>query len=113
MENNLTPYVISIKETYVKTVIVYGEDQFHAEEIADELCGGNKITFDCENFTDRTTECKGRAIEGDFSLFEVHGAPEETEKRETLDQAVSSATARAAEQQKHDPVARSAEPCRD
>lgn len=49
----LKPFKVTIKETLARTAIVYAEDQFEAEEKANEGAGEGKIELNWEDFDER------------------------------------------------------------
>ena len=67
------PYRIAITETYVKEVEVYAEDERSAIQLVEDLCEHGVIEFDYDNFTERSTECRGIARQTDLELHEVYG----------------------------------------
>ena len=74
----MKPYRIAITETYVKEVEIYAEDSLQAEQMAHDLCSEGVIEFDAENFTERSTECRGIARPSDLRLHEVYGQSPDT-----------------------------------
>lgn len=83
-KENLTPYRIAITETYKKEVVIYAEDELSAEQLAADLCSKDTITFDADNFHDRSTECLGIARSSDLSIYEVYGQEKPAQQAEAI-----------------------------
>lgn len=68
------PYIIGVKETYIKQVIVFAEDAHAAEESAEELCNQCVIDVGLDDFMSRSTECFGLAnLPQDMQIYEAYG----------------------------------------
>lgn len=61
-------FVVHIEEVLSRDVVISAYDNYQAEEIADELCGGGKIDLNGTDFTSRTVESLRIADEKDTDL---------------------------------------------
>ena len=69
------PYIIGIKETYIKQVLVFADTEQAAQETAEELCDHCVIDVKPEDFVTRTTECYGQAnLPLDMQIYEAYGS---------------------------------------
>ena len=88
-----TPYLVTVTETYKRSVVVYAKDQYEAEQYAEDLCNESKINLDFDDFTDRTTECRGVAQVFQINHHEVFNRSFEDKdmRRPRLDHMISAA----------------------
>lgn len=75
-ESNLKPYVVTVTETFQRTVVIYAQDNYHAEELAEELCNNDDINLDGNDFITRRTSADGIATEHDLSAHKIFGLKE-------------------------------------
>jgi len=69
------PYIIGIKETYIKQVIVFADSEMHANTSAEDLCNQCVIDVGLDDFVSRSTECYGIAdLPIDMQIYEAYGS---------------------------------------
>ena len=69
------PYIIGIKETYIKQVIVFADSEKHAEVSAEDLCNQCVIDVGLDDFVSRSTESYGIAdLPIDMQIYEAYGS---------------------------------------
>ena len=67
------PYVLTVKETLTREVIVYAEDKDEAVEIVDDMCNDGIINLTSKDFDGRDVDCDGLAQDSDFGETPVYG----------------------------------------
>lgn len=73
------PVLVTITETYKRTVVIHAEDVYSAGEIAEELCNDGKIEINFDNFCGRDIFCQNPIMKDDQKLalyqqFDENGA---------------------------------------
>ena len=68
--DELTPYRVTISEVFTRGVVIYAEDKYEAEEIAENLCNNGVINLDAEDFGSRNTDCHGPAAPNEMILYQ-------------------------------------------
>lgn len=85
--DGLRPFSVTVRETMSRTVVIWAEDRYEAEEKAANLCNDSVIYLGDMDFVDRECECNGFARAYDMSTFEQYGSAKEKTWGETLDDA--------------------------
>lgn len=80
-EKELTPHLVTIKETYTRTVVVYGEDSIDSEEIAEDLCNVGEIDITSKDFSEREIIFSMPVNEGRIEGYEVYNKPKSIEEK--------------------------------
>ena len=75
----LKPFKVTVRESFCRTVIIWAEDSFDAEEKAENLCNDSTIDLTDKDFTGRECECSGLAKDGDMGTLEAFGKDENKE----------------------------------
>lgn len=73
MREGKEPYLIEVVETFRKTVICWAEDNYEAQEIAEELCNRGDIDVERNGFDGRETICKGKAPVSETDRYDNYG----------------------------------------
>lgn len=71
--DGLRPFSVTVRETLSRTVVIWAEDRYDAEEKAHDLCNASTICLEDKDFIDRECECNGVAQAYDMSTFEQYG----------------------------------------
>lgn len=72
-DEELKPYIVTVRETLTRTVVIWAVDRYEAEEKAENLCNDEIIYLRYEDFTGRECKCEGEAQEGGLSFYEQYG----------------------------------------
>lgn len=67
------PYIVTVRETLARTVVIWAVDRYEAEEKAENLCNDDVISLRYEDFTGRECKCDGEAQESGLSFYEQYG----------------------------------------
>lgn len=68
-DDGRTPYLVTIQEISSRSVVIWAEDRFSAEETAHDLCNNGTIELDGNDFDERNCTCDGVATAGDLETF--------------------------------------------
>ena len=63
------PYLVTIQEISSRSVVIWAEDRFSAEENAHDLCNNGTIELDGNDFDERNCTCESVATAGDLKTF--------------------------------------------
>lgn len=69
-DDKRTPYVVTVRETLSRTVIIWADSQGEAEDTADNFCCVGDICLGDQDFIGRDIESDGIASDYDISTFE-------------------------------------------
>lgn len=69
-DDKRTPYVVTIRETLSRTIVIWADSQGGAEDIAADLCNADDICLGDQDFIGREIESDGIASDHDISIFE-------------------------------------------
>lgn len=71
--NELKPYIVTVVEKYSRSVVVWAEDQYEAENAAYNLCNDGNIDISYDDFDCRDCLGNGVCTEAQLDFYEQYG----------------------------------------
>lgn len=72
-DSDLEPYLVHVTELYSRNVVIYAEDHYMAEQLANDLCEDGILLIDFDDFNDRNIETIRKAKETDLAIYQAFG----------------------------------------